>query len=122
MTLDRFIHRVRCFLSPKYREERRQATIALIEDLKGSRQKLIEYIEQSLLLMEHHYGQMCRMHRPGDDCSKIEAIEVKLVTHRQILEDIKTGKRIQQVDIDKLKQTLSLLGQINEAARTNSLG
>lgn len=120
MTLDRFIHKLKCFFSETYRQQRREATEKLIDDLKDSRQKLITYIEQSLLLLEHYYNQDCKRHLPGDDPTYLNELEAKLLTHQHILKGIKEGKRIREIDIRELKQTLELLGVKNETTGTVS--
>ena len=97
MTLDRFIHKVKCILSPSYRRERREATKQLLANLQASRDAVISHIEKLLQENSSRYGEM----RARELYSPEEArrIEKKMFFQYRQLQAIKAGRKSTDIDV-----------------------
>ena len=97
MTLDKFIHKVKCILFPAYRRERRAATKRLLDNLQESHAAIIVRIEGLLQENSRRYGEM----RARDLFSPEDArrMETKMFFQDRQLQAIKAGRKSTDIDV-----------------------
>lgn len=109
MTLDRFIHKLRCFFSKKYKEQRRDATIDLINRLTDSRSQVLKKIEDSITVLERNYAAACKQRAIGSKSHWLDEMEAEIVKRRFILQELKAGNRLRDIDKSALNDIMKLL-------------
>lgn len=97
MTLDRFIHRVKCFFSPTYKRHRRSETQKLVTQLKDSKERIIRKIEGLLRENSQRYGELIA---DGVLCpEEARRLEKKMMYQHHRLSSIKNGGPKGSVDV-----------------------
>lgn len=104
---DKIKHKLACRLIPGYRKKSLQRTKIIVEDLKRSRELIINYIRSNLISLESVYSDMVkRSDMFGSE--SLRFYEKKIIFHRQTLLALESGKSATDIDVVKLLNTIFL--------------